>query len=110
MSKDARYEASQSITTVGVVEQVADLSNADELIRLTAKRSVFSGEELRSMKPSQDSPVKMIDFLLVGHSDPAVPLSALLAEGILCGYPPQSIVELDVDRYEKLRPLVQLGF
>jgi hypothetical protein len=81
MSKDAKYEASQSITTVGVVEQATDVSSADELIRLTAKRSVFSGDELQSMKPSQDSPVKMIDFLLIGHSDPPVPLSILLGEG-----------------------------
>jgi len=74
MSKDERYDASQSITTVGVVEQVIDVVLSDDLIRLTAKRSVFSAEELRKMNASETSPVKMIDFLLVGHSDPPVHL------------------------------------
>jgi hypothetical protein len=58
MSKDEAYAASQSITTVGVVEQVADVTSAGELIKQTAKRSVFSGEDLTSMAPSPASPVK----------------------------------------------------
>ena len=42
MSKDVRYAASRSITTVGIVEQVIDVTTVDDLIR-TAKRSVFIG-------------------------------------------------------------------
>jgi hypothetical protein len=67
MSKDEAYAASQSITTVGVIEQVANVTSAGELIRQTAKRSVFSAEDLTGMSPSSASPVKMIDFLLIGH-------------------------------------------
>jgi hypothetical protein len=46
MSKDESYAASQSITTVGIVEQVANVTAAEELIKQTAKRSVFSAEDL----------------------------------------------------------------
>ena len=110
MSKDEAYAASQSITTVGVVEQVANVTSAEELIKQTAKRSVFSAEDLTDMAPSPVSPVKMIDFLLVGHSQPTVPLATLVSSGIFNGRPPQSIAELSEDRYAALKALLQLGF
>jgi hypothetical protein len=110
MSKDERYDASQSITTVGVVEQVIDVVLSDDLIRLTAKRSVFSAEELRKMNASETSPVKMIDFLLVGHSDPPVHLDTLVRDGIFSGRPPQSIAELRGEQYRRLRRHIRLGF
>ena len=101
---------SQSITTVGVVEQVANVTATDELIRQTAKRSVFSAEDLTGMAPSPLSPVKMIDFLLVGHSQPPVPLVKLVSAHIFSGRPPQSITELSEERYQALKALLQLGF
>ena len=110
MSKDEAYAASQSITTVGVIEQVANVTSAEELIKLTAKRSVFASEDLASMAPSPLSPVKMIDFLLVGHSQPAVPLAALVLADIFNARPPQSIAELSEQRYAALRAHLQLGF
>ena len=110
MSKDEAYAASQSITTVGVVEQVANVASADELIKHTAKRSVFSAQDLTGMAPSPVSPVKMIDFLLVGHSQPSVPLSTLVSADIFNGRPPQSIAELSEERYAALKALLQLGF
>jgi hypothetical protein len=110
MSKDERYEASQSITTIGIVEQVIDLVSGDDLVRLTAKRSVFSAEELWSLKPSKSSPVKMIDFLLIGHSRPPIPLNTLVTERIFSCRPPQSITELPSERHRKLKPYIRLGF
>ena len=110
MSKDERYEASQSITRIGIVEQVIDVVSGDDLIRLTAKRSVFSAEELGDMNASESSPVKMIDFLLVGHSIPPVTPNTLVTEHIFSGRPPQSIAELPGDRYQKLRPYIRVGF
>ncbi len=110
MSKDEAYAASQSITTVGVVEQVADVTSTDELIMQTAKRSVFSAEDLTGMAPSPLLPVKMIDFLLVGHSQPSVPLTKLVSAHIFNGRPPQSIAELSEERYRALKALLQLGF
>jgi hypothetical protein len=110
MSKDEAYVASQSITTVCVVEQVANVTSAEELINQTAKRSVFSAEDLTGMAPSPVSPVKMIDFLLVGHSQPSVPLATLVSVGIFNRRPPQSIGELSRDRYDSLTALLQLAF
>ena len=82
MSKDPNYAAPQSITTVGIVEQVANVATAEELIRQTAKRSVFSADDLTGMEPSRLSPVKLIDFLLAGHSEPAVGPDYLVTSGV----------------------------
>ena len=62
------------------------------------------------MAPSKVSPVKVIDFLLIGHSQPSVPLSTLVSAGIFNGRPPQSVAELSEKRYEELKALLQLGF
>jgi hypothetical protein len=110
MSKDETYAATQSITTVGVVEEVDNVVSAEELIKRTAKRSVFSADDLNAMQPSGLSPVKMIDFLLVGHSQPSVPLNTLTSTGIFTNRPPQSIAELSEERYAALKPLLRLGF
>jgi hypothetical protein len=95
---------------VGVIEQVANVTSAEELIKQTAKRSVFSAEDLTGMAPSLPSPVKMIDFLLAGHSQPSVSLATLVSAGIFNGRPPQSIAELSEERYAALKTLLQLGF
>jgi hypothetical protein len=110
MSKDEAYAASQCITTVGVVEQIGNGTSADELIRQTAKRSVFSVDDLTGMAASPQSPVKMIDFLLVGHSQPPVPVPTLVSASIFNGRPPQSIAELSEEQYAALKALLQLGF
>jgi hypothetical protein len=111
MSKDDRYAASQSITTVGVVEQVIEVTTVDDLIRYTAKRSVFSADDLQSrMNPSVNSAVKMIDFLLAGHIEPPVRLDTLIRDGVFSNRPPQSIAELTEDRYVRLKPHIQLGY
>ena len=110
MSKDQRYAASQSMTTVGIAEQLIHVTAADDLIRLTAKRSVYSAEDMIAMNASPDSPVKMIDFLLVGHSQPPAKLDILLTERVFSNRPPQSIAELAETQYRALKPLLRLGF
>jgi hypothetical protein len=110
MSKDACYAASQTITTVGIVERVIDAITADDLIKHTAKRSVFSAENLHAMKPSAISPLKMIDFLLVGHIEPSVRLDTLLQIGVFANQPPQSIAGITEAKYAQLKPHIQLGF
>lgn len=110
LSKDERLEWSQSLTTVGVVERWQESTTPDELIRMTAKRSVFSAAELTALQNESTRPIKVIDFMLVGHSTPPVPLSKLVGEGIFNGGPPQSIARIDEDRYHRLRSLINLGF
>ena len=110
MSKDDVYAASQSITTLGIIEQLTDATTTEELIHLTAKRSVFSAAELEAMSASSSSPVKVIDFILIGHIEPTIPLSTLVRLGVFLRQPPQSIAELASDRYGRLRPYIKLGF
>jgi ribosomal protein S18 acetylase RimI-like enzyme len=113
LSKDGELEASQSITTVGVVENVSECESSDDLIRMTAKRSVFSAEELIRLTKHQGasrSPVKVIDFLLVGHSKPTIALPELLSGRVFNGRPPQSIASLGEDRYLRLKQMLRLGF
>lgn len=110
LSKDDRLEWSQSLTTVGIVERCQESRDADDLIRLTAKRSVFSAAELKSRQQAAPRPIKVIDFLLVGHSTPPVRLHTLVRERIFNRRPPQSIAHIDETRYERLRPLLRLGF
>ena len=110
MSKDEGLAATQSITTVSVAEQVINVSNSDDLIRLTAKRSVFSADEMRAMGATPADPVKVIDFLLVGHIQPPVQLPTLVTSGVFSNRPPQSIALLSEERYQTLKPFVRLGF
>jgi hypothetical protein len=109
MSKDEGYAGSQSITTIGVIEQVSEARSAEDLMRATAKRSVFSAMDLGSMATASDGPVKVIDFLLVAHADPPISLRSLIGEGILAAAP-QSIVKLSEARYLLLRRQLHLGF
>ena len=110
MSKDPRFAASQSITTVAIAEQASLASSTEDLVHLTAKRSVFSAEELEGFKATPDNPVKVIDFLLVGHAEHPIELDALLEAGVFSNRPPQSIASLSESRYRALKPLLRLGF
>lgn len=85
MSKNDGYVATQSITTVAIAEQVTLMSGTEDLVRLTAKRSVFSAEDLEAGRATRDDPVKVIDFLLVGHVDPPIMLAKLMHQGVLVG-------------------------
>ena len=78
MSKDQRLEKSQCMTTVGIIERMVECSSAEDLIRFTAKRSVFSAAELKEMQAMSPSPIKVINFLLAGHATPPVPVHQLI--------------------------------
>jgi len=71
---------------------------------------VFSAESLHEWNASRLSPIKVIDFLLIGHIESPVPLSTLVTESIFSKRPPQSIAELGKDQYVRLRPHLRLGF
>jgi len=80
---------------------------------MTAKRSVFSKAELVALADPEGgsrSPVKVIDFLLVGHSRPTIPLDDLVSAGVFNGRPPQSIARLSENRYLTLKGMLNLGF
>jgi hypothetical protein len=110
MSKDENLAASQSITTLAIAEQVTDISDADDLIKHSAKRSVYSADEMRQMNPEAGSPVKVIDFVLVGHTQPVVGLAKLQSLGVFGSHPYQSITLLSEQQYQALRGELEIGF
>jgi len=110
MSKDNDYAATQSITTLGVIEQTNSVRTVEDLVRLTAKRSVFSSAELEQWIEAAETPVLVIDFLLIGHVDPHISLADFIDTGVFTRRPPQSILELSESRYSPLRKKLELGF
>jgi ribosomal protein S18 acetylase RimI-like enzyme/predicted nucleic acid-binding protein len=97
----------QSITSIGIVENVRHTSDVDEVRRWTAKRSVFSDHDLQNWVAGKE--LMVIDFLLIGHIVPSLPLRLLVSEGVLNSWS-QSISEIPEQRYGKLKPLLNLGF
>jgi hypothetical protein len=51
-SKSPGYVESQSVTSVGIVEAVTDAHSLEELVRLTARRSVYSTSQLEGFGSS----------------------------------------------------------
>jgi ribosomal protein S18 acetylase RimI-like enzyme len=109
-SKGKNLALSQSLTTIGVVESVAETASHDELIRLTAKRSVFGEPELKRKSRDASGPIKLVDFLLMGHFEPAIPLSILIEYGIIGGQPPQAICRIPGPAAMRLVPHINWGF
>lgn len=107
MMKGKTY-GSQSLTSVGIVESVRTTYDVEEVRRWTAKRSVFSDAELSSWVQGPTA-LKVIDFLLIGHLEPTLPLNLLMSENVLKGWP-QSITQLQLTAYSRLKPLLNLGF
>ena len=106
LSKDTQFKNYQSITTLGVVDGVAEATTLDEVVRATAKRSVFSLNEIEKLVNERPTPLKIIDFLLVSHLENPIGLEKLKALGAVRG-PPQTIIECKnsarVQLHEELR-------
>ena len=109
-SRSQGYVASQSVTSVGVVEAVTEASSLDELVRITAKRSVYSEEQLAGFAATKAHPVKVIDFVLIGHIEPPIKLTELNDEGVFAGHPPQSICYLPPSRFDPVKRRMSFGF
>jgi GNAT superfamily N-acetyltransferase len=110
MSKSDGFRASQTITSIGVAEAITEANRLDELIRLTAKRSVFSESELKIMLEESDTPVRVIDFLLMSHIEPPISLQELIEAEVFNQRPPQSISLIDRRNFALIRAKLNLGF
>jgi ribosomal protein S18 acetylase RimI-like enzyme len=110
MSKDASYALSQCMTTIGIVERVSSAGTLQDLILLSAKRSVFSEAELSMMQKSRRKPVVVIDFSLAGHLEPPITLQTLSECGVIGEHPPQSISEIPEIVYAHLKSRMRLGY
>jgi predicted nucleic acid-binding protein len=102
LSKDKSRMDSQSIVTIGVAEKMYAATSVEEVIAFTSRRSVFSDKDIASMEPSADHPVKLIDFLLVGHLATPISLNDLILKKVLKAQP-QSIQKIEHDGYVLLK-------
>ena len=99
---------SQSITTVGIFEDMTLAHSTDELRNLVGGRSVYSDKQLVNWR-AHFRPVKVINYLLAGYVKPTIGLNKLIDKGIING-PPQSIIRLDEKKKKKILKYVELGF
>ncbi|MDE2110424.1 MAG: GNAT family N-acetyltransferase [Alphaproteobacteria bacterium] len=95
---------SQAITTVGIFENMSLAHSTEELRRLAGGRSVYSSQQLDAFGASEQRPVKVLNFLLVGHINPPISLPDLLSMQVFSHHPPQSIVRFD---RKKLIPILE---
>lgn len=108
-TKQPDYLRSQCVTSVGIVEQVQIAHNPEDLIRMTARRSVFSIDQLEEHFQTKQSPMKVIDFLLLEHFGRGVSLNSLLQNGIFNNHPPQTITLLSTAKHSSLSHLLKLA-
>lgn len=84
--KDENSFHSQSLVTVGIVDGFNITRNREEILKLTAKRSVFSSEQLIEFTEDNKKEVKVINFLLAGHISPAIFYDRMQEIGIIGPY------------------------
>ncbi len=101
---------SQAITTVGIFEEMAFAASTEELRRIAGGRSVYSDAQLTMMAATPDRPVKVINFLLAGHFEPALGLPTLKSDNVFAAHPPQSIKSLSEQQQSAILRHSQLGF
>ncbi len=97
---------SQSLVSVGIVDGFDVTSSHEELLRLTAKRSAFSQEELTGLTSGGKKQVKVVNFLLAGHISPAILMARLDEIGIKG--PVQSIRRISHEHYIALEKDIKL--
>lgn len=101
---------SQAVTTIGVFEDMRYARSLEELRQMAGGRSVYSERQLAGWGATADRPVKLINFLLAGHIDPAVGLPQLQADGVFGHHPAQSIFQLGSDAARAILSRTHLGF
>jgi GNAT superfamily N-acetyltransferase len=110
LSKAEVLVRSQTITTVGVIEQAQTAASTESLVRMVGRRSVYSQEDLEHWQASDSDPVLVIDFLLNGHFEPPMTLATLLKCGAFRKRPPQSIKRLSEQSYRSIRSGTQVHY
>ncbi|MCG8317098.1 MAG: GNAT family N-acetyltransferase [Pseudomonadales bacterium] len=113
MSKGDNYTYAQSVTTLCVVEDVKRVTNLDELIKITAKRSVYTIDQLEAHINhclNNNKSLTVINFFVCGHFLNPVRLSTLKEVGVINGHPPQQPQQIHEPNYRYLTDLMELVF
>ncbi|HUS75721.1 MAG TPA: hypothetical protein VMY43_06895 [Methanothrix sp.] len=98
-----RSEDLQAITSIGVVESIyTGISDAESVLRLAGKRTVFSKQEIDKLV--QEGPVSVFLFRHHIHLSKPLGLMELLDGSILKGAP-QSAMKLIHEKYIKIKEI-----
>lgn len=101
---------SQSMTAIGILEDVQLAHSTKDLFQMTGGRSVYSEQDLQQWQASKANPVKVINYLLAAYIEPAIELKRLQEFGILGAHPPQSIYKIAPEKLGLLLSLIDLSF
>jgi len=102
------YKSKNSfITSIGIIESIHEPKDFKELIQMTAKRSVYSLTEQEKLMEENSTPLRVINFYLVGHFTNFLDLKELKKSEILKGAP-QSISMTSNDKYNNIMKLTEL--
>lgn len=93
-----RSEDEQAVTSLGVVDQFAVLSDAASIAAMVSRRTVYSIEEIRNMA---NRPTKVILFRLLKHFPAPPSLKRLLDDGVVAGNI-QSITKISDEAFSRL--------
>jgi len=95
LSKDDSLKYSQTITSVGVLERVSYVDDLESLIKLVAKRSVYSNTQLQGIMDQSNGHLLVLDFLLINHFSNPIELHTAVETKLFNSRPPQSIAEIE---------------
>jgi len=93
-----RSKDQKAITSIGVVEQIADTQDKDKILELVSKRTVYSYEDILSMAEKQ---TKVLLFRLAKHLDETKEYQWLLDNNIVRGQI-QTIRRISDDSFRKI--------
>jgi GNAT superfamily N-acetyltransferase len=88
----------KALTSLGVVERFETMEDAEAVIGLVRRRTVYSMEEIQEMA---DRPTKVMLFRHVQHLHRNIPFPRLVRDSVLKG-PPQSITQISHESYQRL--------
>lgn len=94
--------ADQITTTMGIVERAAHYEDANKILDIVGKRSVYTIKEITEMAKK---PVLVIEFRQIQHFSKKPALKELISKGVLKAQP-QSVSELPHENYIKLQNLI----
>lgn len=104
--KDDNSLHSQSLITVGIADGFDITSSHEEILKLTAKRSVFTPNQLVDLTCGDTKKVKIINFLLAGHIKTGIFYEKMREIGIKGPY--QSIRSISHKHFQALEKDIQL--
>jgi predicted nucleic acid-binding protein len=106
-SKDDSLAYSQTLAVAGMIERFDRYKDASALIANTAKRTVYTPNELRSLA-ANDAGAAVITFVFSGYLTEPVSLEKLMEVKAFLG-PPQSLMRLEGVYADRVKPFLRLS-